>query len=235
MEKYGFVYIWYDRKHKRYYIGCRWGREDDGYICSSPWMKQGYKYRPEDFRRKILSRVYTNKIDLLEEEYRWLSKIKKEELGKKYYNLHNHHFGHWSTDEEKRQKVKEKLSRPRPMSEETKQKLRESTYRQFEKADNRRKHSDIMKSLWKQDEFRSRVVGTKTGKKIGPRNGQEYCLGWQKQLGIVERCRVGKGGKHKKVQIDGLIYDSIQKAAEAHNVSSSAISQWIKREKAKLL
>ena len=35
MEKYGFVYIWFDRKHKRYYIGCHWGHEDDGYVCSS--------------------------------------------------------------------------------------------------------------------------------------------------------------------------------------------------------
>jgi len=32
MEKYGFVYLWYDKKHKRYYIGCRWGKENDGYI-----------------------------------------------------------------------------------------------------------------------------------------------------------------------------------------------------------
>ena len=23
-EKYGFVYIWHDRKHKRYYIGSHW-------------------------------------------------------------------------------------------------------------------------------------------------------------------------------------------------------------------
>lgn len=29
-EKYGFVYIWRDRKYNRYYIGCHWGREDDG-------------------------------------------------------------------------------------------------------------------------------------------------------------------------------------------------------------
>ena len=110
MEKYGFVYLWYDRKHKRYYIGCRWGREDDGYICSSLWMKQGHKHRPEDFKRRILSRVYTNKKDLLEEEYRWLSKTKTEELGRRYYNLHNHHFDHWTTDETTQKSVREKLS-----------------------------------------------------------------------------------------------------------------------------
>lgn len=28
-EKYGFVYIWFDKKHKRFYIGCRWGTEND--------------------------------------------------------------------------------------------------------------------------------------------------------------------------------------------------------------
>lgn len=136
MKKYGFVYLWYDKKHKRYYIGCRWGTENDGYICSSPWMKQGYKHRPDDFRRRIVSRVYTNKHDLLEEEYKWLSKIKVEELGKKYYNLHNHHFGHWSTDENKRLTIGQKIStspnrnaniskanKGRKISEETKKKL----------------------------------------------------------------------------------------------------------------
>lgn len=109
-EKYGFVYIWYDKKHKRFYIGCRWGNENDEYICSSPWMKRGYKKRPNDFKRKILAKVYTNKKDLLEEEYKWLSLIKNNELGKKYYNLHNHHFGHWSTDENKRLTIGQKIS-----------------------------------------------------------------------------------------------------------------------------
>jgi hypothetical protein len=110
MENYGFVYLWYDKKHKRYYIGCRWGREDDGYICSSTWMKQGYRRRPTDFKRRILNRIYTNRKDLLEEEYKWLSKIKKEELGKKYYNLYNHHFGHWSSDPKKVEDMKSKNS-----------------------------------------------------------------------------------------------------------------------------
>ena len=140
MEQYGFVYIWYDRKHKRYYIGCRWGREDDGYICSSPWMKRSYQHRPQDFKRKILSRIYTSKKDLLLEEYKWLSLIKKEELKRRYYNLHNHHFNHWSSNEESKRTIGEKVSksllgkkhteernakkRGRKLSEETKEKIR---------------------------------------------------------------------------------------------------------------
>lgn len=111
MEKYGFVYIWFDKKHKRYYVGCRWGNENDGYICSSPWMKQGYKHRPNDFKRRIISRVYTSRHDLLNEEYRWLSMIREEELGKKYYNLRNCHFSHWSVDANRSLTIKEKVSK----------------------------------------------------------------------------------------------------------------------------
>jgi NUMOD3 motif len=132
--KYGFVYIWFDRKHKRYYVGCRWGDEKDGYICSSPWMKASYKKRPGDFKRRILTRVYTNRKDLLEEEYRWLSMMKIEELhGPRYYNIHNRHFTHWSVDDvsrslvgrkiSKANKGNPKLSTPRPKTDEHRQKI----------------------------------------------------------------------------------------------------------------
>jgi hypothetical protein len=110
MEKYGFVYIWFDRKHNRFYIGCHWGREDDGYICSSPWMRKSYKRRPEDFKRKILARIATNRQDLLDEEYKWLSFINKHELGKKYYNLNNNHNGHWTANDETIKTISEKIS-----------------------------------------------------------------------------------------------------------------------------
>lgn len=108
--KRGFVYIWFDKKHKRYYIGSHWGREDDGYICSSRWMRNAYKRRPWDFKRRILSRVVSTRGDLLSEEHRWLQKISKEDLGNKYYNLTNHLNGHWSSDEQKTKTLKQKLS-----------------------------------------------------------------------------------------------------------------------------
>jgi hypothetical protein len=124
-KKYGFVYIWYDRKHKRYYIGCHWGTIDDGYICSSSWMKRSYKRRPQDFKRKILVTNIHCRKQMLTEEYRYLSMIKKEELRKKYYNLHNHHFNHWASDINSLLTVGEKIkiSHSRP---ELKQKFRES-------------------------------------------------------------------------------------------------------------
>lgn len=109
MEKYGFVYIWYDSKHKRYYIGCHWGTEDDGYICSSRWMRKSFRRRPHDFKRRIIVRIYSNRKELIEEEYRFLKMIKDEELGKKYYNVRQHHFSHWTANKNS-ELIQEKIS-----------------------------------------------------------------------------------------------------------------------------
>lgn len=130
--KYGFVYIWYDRKHKRYYVGSHWGREDDGYICSSSWMKSAYKRRPKDFRRRIIVRVTSSRQDLLLEENRWLQMIRNDELGSRFYNLYNTVRGHWIITDESRLSVGKKISKKKkgkpgkPHSEETKQKIREA-------------------------------------------------------------------------------------------------------------
>jgi predicted nucleic acid-binding protein len=129
-EKYGFVYIWRDKKHKRFYIGSHWGTETDGYICSSSWMKQAYKKRPRDFKRRVISRIYTNRQDLLLKECEWLHFIPTVELGKSYYNLTQYLNGHWTTDENKALTIKEKLSKAQqkryennPVSEETRAKI----------------------------------------------------------------------------------------------------------------
>ena len=87
-EKYGFVYIWFDRRRKMYYVGCHWGYENDGYICSSNRMRDAYKRRPQDFKRRILKTNLEKEV-LLIEEYKWLKLMQKEELGKKYYNYRN--------------------------------------------------------------------------------------------------------------------------------------------------
>ena len=128
-ESYGFVYIWRDSKHNRYYIGAHWGHDFDGYICSSRWMRKAYKRRPEDFKRKILKTNIITKENLLEEEFKWLCLIKKEELGKKYYNLRNCKF-------------------PIPKEEhtqETKEKHRQTMLKRLENPEYRQTLSDQMK------------------------------------------------------------------------------------------
>ena len=104
----GFIYLWFDRKHKRYYIGSHWGAEDDGYICSSRWMKSAYTHRSQDFKRRVLKREI-DRLDLINEEDYWFSFIKKEEYGKRYYNLQRPKF-HWHINPRKRISVGKKIS-----------------------------------------------------------------------------------------------------------------------------
>lgn len=129
VEKYGFVYIWFDKKHKRFYIGSHYGTTDDGYVCSSSWMKQAYKHRPQDFKRRIL-KTNIERSELIDNEYYWLSFIKENELGKRYYNLASKRVTHWHVDEQQRLLVNTKISlanKGKIVSNETKQKISEAT------------------------------------------------------------------------------------------------------------
>ena len=170
--KYGFVYIWYDRKHKRYYVGCRWGREDDGYICSSSWMKASYKRRPHDFKRRIIARIYTSRADLHEEEYRWLSMMKQEELhGPRYYNIRNHHFNHWSNSPIDRRSIGQKISEApnrreniskalkgrKLRTEKQKANLREAHSKQFANTEQRVLRSNLMLDKWQDPIYKSQM------------------------------------------------------------------------------
>lgn len=100
-QKYGFVYIWRDRKRKMFYIGCHWGHVNDGYICSSNRMRDAYRRRPGDFRRRILKTNIIDRKVLLDEEFLWLKMIDDTELNTRYYNAINKRFGHWSETQDK--------------------------------------------------------------------------------------------------------------------------------------
>ena len=106
MEKYGFIYIWRDRKLDRLYVGAHWGTEDDSYICSSARMKIQYKKRPQDFKRRIIKKINTNRKEMFIEEQRWLDMIKPEELGVRYYNKCTD-WEHWSSDEHKTKAIRQ--------------------------------------------------------------------------------------------------------------------------------
>ena len=49
-------------------------------------MRNSYKRRREDFKRRIIARVDV-RANLMQEEQRWLDMIKKKELGVRYYNV----------------------------------------------------------------------------------------------------------------------------------------------------
>ena len=107
--KYGFVYIWKDKKYPKYYIGCHWGTIEDGYVCSSNIMRDAYRRRPQDFKRRIL-KTNIPKESLLLEEYKWLKLIKENELGTKYYNLKTHLFASGNLGKYHKEDHKRKIS-----------------------------------------------------------------------------------------------------------------------------
>ena len=129
MEKYGFVYIWYDRKHKRYYIGSHWGTKEDGYLCSSNWMRGAYKRRPEDFKRRVIEIIGTDRKELYVREQYWLSMIKDEEIRHKYFNLTKSVKDPWYQHPDKVFSIGQKISKSKtgksngPHSEATKLKM----------------------------------------------------------------------------------------------------------------
>jgi len=81
----GFIYIWRDKIRNMYYVGSHDGTIDDGYISSSHWLTAEVRYRPADFKRRILK--YVDLLNLKLEEYKFINLIKDDEFGKKYYNL----------------------------------------------------------------------------------------------------------------------------------------------------
>jgi hypothetical protein len=81
----GFIYIWYDKLRNMFYIGSHKGVPDDNYLSSSRWLNGEIRYRPNDFKRKILK--FLSFQELVLEEYRLIGMIKPHEYGKKYYNL----------------------------------------------------------------------------------------------------------------------------------------------------
>jgi hypothetical protein len=133
MEKYGFIYLWYDKKHKMYYLGCHWGTENDGYICSSNRMRDAYRRRPQDFKRRIIQKNIL-KENLLSIEHKWLSLIDESELQTKYYNRYTTNTalrlawaaskGRKQTQEEISKRVTSNTGKKR--TEETKRKISES-------------------------------------------------------------------------------------------------------------
>lgn len=163
----GFVYIWLDKKHKRYYVGSHWGTDDDGYVCSSPWMKSAKKRRPRDFKRRILARVLTNREDLLDEEQRWLDMVHPDEIKIRYYNLNLKVRKYWHTYDKSREEVQTKL-KGRIFSEEHKRKLSEAKVGSRHSKDTKRKMSESRRGRVFSDETRKKLATARKGKTFGP-------------------------------------------------------------------
>lgn len=164
MLKYGFVYIWFDKKHHKYYIGRHWGTVDDGYVSSSTNMRNNYKNRPSDFKRRIISYVYTCNEDLVAEEQRWLDMIKLEELNTRYYNktLRSNcpsHFGFKHTEQAR--KLISESSKGRQFSEYARRRQRETMIGRKQTSEEKEKRASKLRGLKRSEDVRNKMRGPK--------------------------------------------------------------------------
>ena len=81
-----FTYCWTDKKNDMLYIGCHKGTTDDGYVCSSNYMSEAYKERPNDFSRQIIAFGTYTEMRNLETA---LLKAENAMYNKAYYNRTN--------------------------------------------------------------------------------------------------------------------------------------------------
>lgn len=142
-----------------YYVGCHWGTEDDGYICSSRWMMKSYKRRPQNFKRKILKTSILPRTQMYIEEQHYLDMIKPEEIKIRYYNLCLKNGNLWHQHPDSRKTIGEKISASKkgksngPCSSETAAKISAA-----KKAKNRKFT----------EEHKAKLRAAKLGKKLSP-------------------------------------------------------------------
>ena len=192
MEKYGFIYLWYDRKRKMYYIGSHWGSIDDGYICSSNRMRDAYRRRPDDFKRRVIQNNVSRET-LLNEEHKWLNKIKLKELGKKYYNLRKHRWGHWSTDVNRRLTIGQKISEKNKGRKRTsEQNLKISVSMKGKEPWNKGKKGYEIKNLKGKEPWNK----GKKGLQVSPRKGIKMTDEQKLKISLAK-----KGVKHKNKRV----------------------------------
>jgi hypothetical protein len=95
-DYFGFVYLWYDTKHKKFIIGSHHGSIHDGYTTSTGGVhvKRIFNARPETMKRKILA---YNPVDCLKAtkdlEQRYLDMRPSIGDNPKYYNINPNAVG----------------------------------------------------------------------------------------------------------------------------------------------
>jgi hypothetical protein len=93
-----FVYCWTDKSTNKLYIGSHKGSIEDGYVCSSKYMIEEYKKRPDDFTRQIIARGNIPDIRKLEAK---ILKSVDAKVNEEFYNRHNNdgfYFDGWSSN-----------------------------------------------------------------------------------------------------------------------------------------
>jgi hypothetical protein len=65
IDYFGFIYHWYNRVEKKFYLGSHFGSEGGGYSGSGTDFIPAYAAHPEDFKRRVLQYCNVDDADFL--------------------------------------------------------------------------------------------------------------------------------------------------------------------------
>lgn len=209
----GYIYMLIDKRNGKKYVGKHNGSKKDYWSSGLVPNRIAKKYGKDIFERVILEDNVNN--ELLNE--REIFYIKKENSFLNGYNSTSGGDGgnHWvysKTEEELKyiSKIKSEKLTGRVFSDETKKKMSESAKNKIftkEHRDNIGKSVKIRGGKSHSEETKKKISKTMCGKKN------------QKHSVFMKN----NNPNFKKISIDGIIFESIQKATELLNISRSTI------------
>ena len=101
-EYYGYVYIWFDTKYKKFIIGSHHGKVEDKYKTSTGGIhvRNIFKYRPQTMRFRVLqyNKESDNFLFTQQLEQKWLNMRRDIKNNSRYYNMTNFAGGGFDRD-----------------------------------------------------------------------------------------------------------------------------------------
>ena len=94
-----FVYCWTDKLTNKLYVGSHKGSTSDSYVCSSKYMMEEYRKRPQDFSRQIVAEGTLADVRKLEAT---ILQSVNARLNEDFYNKHENdglYFEGWKKGE----------------------------------------------------------------------------------------------------------------------------------------
>lgn len=205
-----FVYQWVDSKHNKFYIGVHRGSLTDGYISSSKILNQEYKLRPHDFTRQVIA-TSDSYEEMLALETSLLTEANAR-VNPLYYNMHNgdgkfynkkqtmaakkkirasklgilnpNHKSNKTVSPETREKMRlARLARfTGPLSEETKQKLRDANLGKKQSEETKQKRSATLRGRKRTTEECISISKGLIGRKLSEEHKQAISAGRKKKF-----------------------------------------------------
>jgi len=187
-----FVYCWTDHATNKLYIGWHKGSVDDGYVCSSKYMKEQYLNRPNDFTREIIATGSCKDMTNLETVLLRSADVRNDD---QFYNRHNGDgfYRYGVLTEEAKNKISKTLTGKSYLTEE-----------------GRKRKSELLKNNSHKKGIKESEQ-TKANKRIAFAKSEKHGANFKNKS--PELCKkISEGKKGKKTGADNIMADPAKRA-----------------------